>query len=419
MADRRRGLVFGEAGRSDFDEFREFREWAIRKFGEEIANSFRFGDYKNTPQYDLFIREGESGRAAGLRAETFPRDIGEAGQLGFSPEAFAQQVQEQAQQPTAPQQAQEIVELGGFTYLKNTAPDGSVNYTPVGRTPEEDTGEVSPDVAANLAFQRERLGFEQAATEQNRINALRAQFGGQAAQRAIFGAGAKERDIEGRIQAALADQFERTRRALMQSGPRGLFVNQLLRQATNPFTPSPETALDTKNQIEEDLKAAETSLGTVLKRATDVTRRAQDPDDPLTVSGIANPSTREEFKAQALFTERRERGEKVDRLREALNKAEDESAKVFATGEAEFDRPSRPQAIKIPRELSEFLPEGLGGRFVTPSAQAFGRLSFTGRERLLGAVEVRGEQPTDILEDIQRPLSPRKRGGRVAPISFV
>ena len=432
MVDRRRGLVFGEGGAGDVEEWFSFQSWAERTLGRALAGTFEFATFKNTPQYQTFIREVGDPRAAERRGEfTFPTDIGEGGQLGFgipTPEGLGLVPGTPQPLPTQVIGAQEPETFisGGFTFQKFTAPDGTVSFAPIGQAPREDTG-ITEFQQGQLGIQRERLDFERAAAEQNRINALRTQFGGQAEQRAILGAQRNRFDIESGVRADFARQFEALRAQLMRRGPRGFFANQLLspERLPNPFAPQREDASVNVIRAEESLKRAETSLNTVLKRATAVEKRASDPNDPLTRSGIANPSTNEEFRAAALFRERSERGERVDQLSQALGRAEDaletelgtfaSTQPASAPNEPRRERPG----IAIPRELSEFLPEGLGGRFVTPSAQAFGRLGFTERERLLGAAEVRGEQPTDILEDIQRPLSRRRRGGRVAPISFV
>ncbi len=304
----------------------------------------------------------------------------------------------------------------------------------LGQVGQRGVGDVSPDVAANLAFQRERLGFEQAAAEQNRINALRGQFGTQAAARGLGLIQRTEADIERAAQQRFASQFESFKSQILSgTAPRGFFSREALRGEVNPFVADPFTIQDRIGGIGSSLEAAETSLNTVLKRATAVEKRIANPDNTLTRSGVANPSTAEEFRARAVLDERTERESFVDRLEEQLGRAQDE---FVSSGEAAAAQPvARPggftvggpgggtpppkKQIPIPRALGEFFPQGIGGELVTPSAQAFGRLSFTEREQLLGGVQFRGGQPTELLEKIQAPLSPRKRGGRVAPIAFV
>ncbi len=326
------------------------------------------------------------------------------------------------------QRAQEIAAITGRPVEDVFA---SLTGTPT-QVPAEDTG-ITEFQQAQLDFQNRQLTEQTRIAEQQRINALRGQFGEQAARRGLGLIQRSEADIERAAQERFSSQFESFRQQVLSgTAPRGFFAREALRGVTNPFTPDPLTIQDRIGGIGSSLEAAETSLNTVLKRATAVEKRIEDRDNTLTRSGVANPSTQEEFRARAVLDERTERESRVDLLEEQLGRAQDE---FVSSGEAARAQPvARPggftvggpaepvqqrRQIPIPRGLSEFLPEGIGGRLVTPSAQAFGRLSFTEREQLLGGVQFRGGQPTELLERIQAPLSPRRRGGRVAPISFV
>ncbi len=344
----------------------------------------------------------------------------------FQPEAPAP-VQVGQAPPTEP----ETFESGGFTFRKFVAPDGSVNFVPIGQAPREDAG-ITEFQQAGLDLREREFQTQLQQNEQQRINALRAQFGSAAGQRQFLQAQGQrtEADISRGIQADFAKQFEAFRQQVLGgTAPRGFFQREALRGEANPFAPDVTTVGDKIGGIQEELDRAEGSLNTVLKRATETTRRAKDPDDPLTISGIANPSTTEEFRARALFDERGERVQRVDQLREALNRAEDEfetsgeaalarpraiGGGNFAVGAPEEPRRPRPE-IQVPRALQEFFPEGIGGRFVTPSAQAINRLGFTGREQLFGGIEFRGEQPLDVLGDIEATLSTRRRGPTFTP----
>ena len=180
-----------------------------------------------------------------------------------------------------------------------------------------------------------------------------------------------------------------------------------MRTEPNPFAIEPETTYDTVRNLEQELATQEGSLSTVRERVT------QNLD--LAGSGIAQPPS---GAIVGLIPELVEREARVDRLQEKLAEAEAKHAEFRASGQQVHSVRRIRQPIAIPEELQEFFPRGIGGEFVTPSAQALNRLSFRDRERLMGGIEFRGEQPAGVLEDIGMMTSQRRRGPRTAPISL-
>ncbi len=449
-------------------EFEPFRRWVIATYGDRadliirqaIEDSFKVGGVEaNNEFYQAWVSNGKPGAREAERITAPPEftaqfpgipPVQERGILGertlevlerFQPKPPIGGVAQILGEPEGGEEPEKdtagsVVETveNGRRIVRRFDENGNLfDVQDIG--PAGDSAQLEQQAgqfAQTFGLQQARFQFEQQQAEQNRINALRAQFGSAAAQRQFLAAQGQrtEADISRGIQAGFAKQFEAFRQQVLGgTAPRGFFQREALRGEVNPFAPDVTTVGDKIGGIEEALKRAEGSLSTVLKRATETTRRAQDPDDPLTISGISNPSTTEEFRASALFEERNQRVQRVDQLREALGRAEDE---FETSGEAAFAKPRAIEGgnfavgapeepriprseIQVPRALQEFFPEGIGGRFVTPSAQAINRLGFTGREQLFGGIEFRGEQPLDVLGDIEATLSPRRKGPTFTP----
>jgi len=414
--------MFGEKGWTDEELRREheaYRRWLAEEYGHfQMAYSPTYLDtFRDEPSYRRWVVEGRPGyvpqpwelrglRTRGRLSEFFPVTpiTGETGPIAQLPEVTQPS-------PTPPDAGghelaigePEISVINGFYVAIERDTDGNVlSFKVLGRAGMDEYE------TATLQSQQAQFAFQQQKLEQERRDAIIGAQLARATQRQIAGAQMSERDIQRQIDEARAEGFESFRQQVLSGvAPRGYFMREFMRTEPNPFAIEPETTYDTVRNLEQELATQEGSLSTVRERVT------QNLD--LAGSGIAQPPS---GAIVGLIPELVEREARVDRLQEKLAEAEAKHAEFRASGQqVHSDRRIR-QPIVIPEELQEFFPRGIGGEFVTPSAQALNRLSFRDRERLMGGIEFRGEQPAGVLEDIGMMTSQRRRGPRTAPISL-
>jgi len=410
--------MFGEKGWTDEELRREheaYRRWLAEEYGHfQMAYSPTYLDtFRDEPSYRRWVVEGRPGyvpqpwelrglRTRGRLSEFFPVTpiTGETGPIAQFPEVPPQPTFEEDLAATE-EKAELISGLTGASVADIIA---ALTGTPA--PAGEDPGLALKQ--EELALAREQFAFQQQKLEQERRDAIIGAQLARATQRQIAGAQMSERDIQRQIDEARAEGFESFRQQVLSGvAPRGYFMREFMRTEPNPFAIEPETTYDTVRNLEQELATQEGSLSTVRERVT------QNLD--LAGSGIAQPPS---GAIVGLIPELVEREARVDRLQEKLAEAEAKHAEFRASGQqVHSDRRIR-QPIVIPEELQEFFPRGIGGEFVTPSAQALNRLSFRDRERLMGGIEFRGEQPAGVLEDIGMMTSQRRRGPRTAPISL-
>ncbi len=190
-----------------------------------------------------------------------------------------------------------------------------------------------------------------------------------------------------------------------------------LEAKVNPFggdiTPSQEL-----RNVEDELARYERAGGRILKQM-------KDPNDPLTIQGVANPTTPQEQAAAQILKNWQGLTQDVTRQEEevALGRIPMET-ETTATGgtirrTAQHVAPAGPTTPATPACLGQLYPElGTNISKITPTAlsgQAFGRLDPSQQQQWAGFVEWAGGRPQDLLAQTQRRLPQPTRGTRVSP----
>ncbi len=178
-----------------------------------------------------------------------------------------------------------------------------------------------------------------------------------------------------------------------------------LEAKVNPFGGDISPSQELRN-VEDELARYERAGGRILKQM-------KDPNDPLTIQGVANPTTpQEQAAAQILLN--------WQGLTQDVTRQEGELALDIQTRKEQPPREARqPTTPATPAWLGQLYPElGTNISKITPTAlsgQAFVRLDPSQRQQWAGFVEWSGGRPEDLLAQTQRRLPQPTRGTRVSP----
>lgn len=448
MADRRRGLVFG--GEDVAGEFAGVKAFVRQKYGDAIADTLSISNYKTSRYYREYQSTLVSGEAAKVRAETFPRDIGEAGQLGFSPESFVQQQEAKATPPEAGPVTYKVVvpgkliqaSDGTYTDYDGTPMDMAVAQRILGEyksSGEVETGLSAWEQAQLGETERARLGADW--RSQQDMLAKRWEFGTQRlGQWGQFGGGATGDPAQARVwdaaQREIAGQLDPDRDWLK-------IWQRRQNPPQNPYSPVQEvrTSIEEARAAEAEKKAAdearkialdeldslnikpERAAGLVAQASTEAGYAEMSPfnrglldeasrvmDLQRTISGFTDRFITAR-KAELKF----KTGQDYFNEMEAARGVPNEQGGMTYGGAPTPSVPT-PTGPATPAWLKNLYPQ-LGAE-VAPiselgqvSGQGWNRLTGTQQSRLMGFAEFSGADPGAIIPTFNQ----RQAGGRTTP----